>query len=152
FVGGDCGAVIAGITSGGASDSCLSGDHSYDANVARYRTFIEEHGGADLQSPTCGSLAQVGDPTTMVTAVGASRAGPTDAKVHTSTVAAGDVELPVALNAIDDGASGFDLYLRRGAPPTTSAFDCKADGSGQFGTCVIPSPTAGTWYAMVRSA
>jgi hypothetical protein len=62
------GAVVAGVTSGGFSSSCLPTDLSFDADVFANRTFIEAN--ADLSNPTCGSISQVGDGDTQVIAGG----------------------------------------------------------------------------------
>jgi hypothetical protein len=53
------------------------------------------------------------------------------------------------MNAVDDG-SDFDLYVKFGAPPTTSDFDCRQNGIGQFGHCEFASPPAGTWHVLVH--
>jgi hypothetical protein len=55
----------------------------------------------------------------------------------------------VALNGIDDGMADFDLYVRAGAPPTTSVYDCRRNGSGQYGVCEFDAPAVGPWYALV---
>jgi len=52
------------------------------------------------------------------------------------------------MNAVDDG-SDFDLYVKRGSPPTTTDFDCAANGPGQFGFCEFASPAEDTWYVLV---
>jgi lysophospholipase L1-like esterase len=43
-----------------------------------------------------------------------------------------------------------DLYVRHGAPPTTSSYDCRPYIGGDIETCAMPNATAGTWYVMVR--
>lgn len=65
FGGGD---VVAGVTSGGFSASCLPSDLSFDTDVYVNRAFIDSN--ADLSNPTCGSISQVGDVNTMVLAAG----------------------------------------------------------------------------------
>ena len=59
-------------------------------------------------------------------------------------------ELRVALNATEDPGADVDLYVRFGAAPTTTEWDCRAYGSNQWGFCEFPSPSAGTWYVFVR--
>lgn len=68
FVDFGAGPVVAGITSGGISSSCLATDRSFDANVYQYGSFITGIGGADLANTTCGPHSQVGEPATTTTA------------------------------------------------------------------------------------
>ena len=68
FVDLGTGLRVAGTTSGGSSASCNPTDHSYDANVFTYRSFIQTQGGSDLANTTCGTVSQVGDAGTTVTA------------------------------------------------------------------------------------
>ncbi len=141
--------VVAGITSGGTLDSCLTGDASYDADVYYYRSFIQSVGGSDIGSTSCGAIPQVGDGQTEVTAfAGTVNSGSPDA-THAFTVPPGIEELRVAMNGVDDG-SDFDLYVKRGSPPTTSSYDCGRIGSNQYGVCSFANPGADTWYAMVH--
>ncbi|HVH05727.1 MAG TPA: PPC domain-containing protein, partial [Myxococcota bacterium] len=59
-------------------------------------------------------------------------------------------ELRVALNATEERGADVDLYVRFGAAPTTTEWDCRAYGSNQWGYCEFPSPAAGTWYVLVK--
>jgi hypothetical protein len=54
------------------------------------------------------------------------------------------------MNAVDDGVSDFDFYVRAGSAPTTSAYDCGRFGPNQFGICEFPTPAAGTWHVLVK--
>ncbi|MFP2960997.1 PPC domain-containing protein [Myxococcus sp. 1LA] len=38
------------------------------------------------------------------------------------------------------------LFVREGAVPTSTEFDCRAYGVGSDRTCVIRNPAPGTWY------
>ena len=40
------------------------------------------------------------------------------------------------------------LYVRRGAPPTTSVYDCAGVATGNFASCQFSQPQAGTWYVL----
>jgi len=40
-----------------------------------------------------------------------------------------------------------DLYVRFGAQPTTSSYNCRPYLSGNSESCTISNPSAGTWYA-----
>jgi hypothetical protein len=152
FVDFGTGPRVAGVTSGGDSSTCFPPDHSFDANVYTYHAWIQTQGGADLNHTSCGNLAQVGSPaTTIVSSVGSLSSAVTQGTAGFN-VGAATSQLRVALNAIDDGVSNFDLYVRFGSPPTTSVFDCKADGPNQYGFCQFSNPAPGTWHVLVHRA
>ncbi len=48
------------------------------------------------------------------------------------------------------GSGDADLYVRRGAPPTTSSYDCRPYLNGNNETCTFSDPQAGTWHVMIR--
>ncbi len=52
--------------------------------------------------------------------------------------------------AITGGTGDADLYVKFGASPTTSSYDYRPFLAGNEETVTVPSPTAGTWYIMVR--
>src|SRR5439155_927668 len=56
FVDSGFGTVVAGIASGGRSESCLPGDFTFDSSIAPYRAWIEAESGADLGQTTCGGV------------------------------------------------------------------------------------------------
>ncbi|TMA54850.1 MAG: trypsin-like serine protease [Deltaproteobacteria bacterium] len=66
------------------------------------------------------------------------------------TIAPGTARLRATLNGIDAGVNDIDLYLKQGAPPTTVVFDSKSDNAGVYESIDLPTPTAGTWYALVQ--
>lgn len=51
---------------------------------------------------------------------------------------------------ITGGSGDGDLYVRRGAQPTLTDWDCRPYIGGNSETCTISSPAAGTWYVSVR--
>ncbi|MBJ6761625.1 pre-peptidase C-terminal domain-containing protein, partial [Myxococcaceae bacterium JPH2] len=52
---------------------------------------------------------------------------------------------------ISGGTGDADLYVRYGAAPTTTTYDCRPYASGNNETCTIPAKaSAGTVYVMVR--
>lgn len=51
---------------------------------------------------------------------------------------------------ITGGSGDADLYVRRGAQPTTSAYDCRPYIDGNEESCSFASPQAGTWHVMLR--
>ena len=48
------------------------------------------------------------------------------------------------------GSGDADLYVRRGAQPTTSVFDCRPFVNGNSETCTFNAPAAGQYYVMIR--
>lgn len=52
---------------------------------------------------------------------------------------------------ISGGSGDADLYVRRGAMPTTSAYDCRPYLNGNNESCDFASPAAGDWYVMIRA-
>ena len=149
FVDAGTGPRIAGVTSGGMTSNCLTTDHSYDANVFAYHEWIAEHVGAELGAAACGDVVQVGD-LAATTAAFEGTVGPTVHEArHMVIVPAGRSELRVTMNAVDDGIADFDLYVKRGSPPTPADYDCAQNGIGQFGSCIFAAPEAGAWYVLV---
>ncbi len=149
FVDLGFGPRVAGITSGGSASSCQPTDHSYDASVYNYRSFIQTQGGADLANTSCGTGPQVGGPGANVIAFDGELDGVTDEVFHSFTVPNGTNRVRIALNAVDDGPSDFDLYVKAGSVPTTSVYDCGRFGPNQFGVCDIAAPATGTWHVLV---
>jgi len=149
FINPGGGEVVAGITSGGLNSNCLAGDNSFDARVSFYTTFIQDEGGADLANTTCGTSPQVGDPDVTVHGFSGTVSSGTPEGTHSFVVAPGTSELRVTMNSVDDG-SDFDLYVKHGSAPSTGDSDCAQNGSGQYGSCIFPSPAAGTWHVLVN--
>lgn len=68
-------------------------------------------------------------------------------KRYTIAVPAGATNLA----AVTSGGSGdADLYLKFGAAPTTTSYDCRSNRSGNAENCAVASPAAGTWHVLVR--
>ena len=152
FMDFGAGDVLAGLTSGGASSTCLPNDHSFDTNVGFYHEWVETVAGPDLQNTSCGVDSQVGDANNLeysfTSSLGLSR--PTETSDF--LIAAGSGQLRIALNAQDDGNSDFDMFVKHGSPPTPTDFDCRQDGAGQFGFCQFSNPAGGRWYVRVDRA
>ena len=51
---------------------------------------------------------------------------------------------------ISGGSGDADLYVRQGADPTTSTYDCRPWLNGSNETCDFSTPQAGTWHVMIR--
>lgn len=139
---------VAGITSGGTSFSCLTGDRSYDTNVFTYTDYVAAQAAGDLGGPACGCLAAAGSTDAPVFAAsGQVNQIATDGR-HVLTVPAGTARLRIAMNA--EEPNDFDLFVKHATPPTASSFDCRQTGSSQYGVCEFDHPAAGDWYMLVR--
>lgn len=68
-------------------------------------------------------------------------------RTYTLNVPTGASNLQFALSG---GTGDADLYVRRGAAPTTSVYDCRPYQTGNNETCSFAAPQAGTWYVTVR--
>ncbi len=51
---------------------------------------------------------------------------------------------------ISGGSGDADLYVRQAAAPTLTDYDCRPYVGTSDEMCIIPNPTSGTWYAMLR--
>ena len=153
FLNPGSGAVVAGVTSAGLSTSCTAPDLSWDVDVFANRVWIQAVAGADLNNTACGAIPQVFDANTEIR-LADSHLDPTDAfEQWFVEVPPGASALRVAINGPLFTGQDFDLYLRRGAPPSVSPplFDCSGIRSGvSFEYCEIPQPQAGTWWARVN--
>jgi len=54
------------------------------------------------------------------------------------------------LFAMYGGTGDADVYVRYGAPPTSSTFDCRPFSFGNNENCFFPAPRAGVWYVTIR--
>ena len=89
-----------------------------------------------------GSVLQNGVPATGLSAA-------SGAWLHyTISVPAGASNLNIAASG---GSGDADLYVRFGAQPTTSAYDCRPYRSGNAESCVFATPQAGTWHVSLRA-
>jgi hypothetical protein len=62
-------------------------------------------------------------------------------------VPAGETSLSFTISG---GTGDADLYVRLGAKPTTSTFNCRPFIGGNSETCTFTNPAAGDWYVMIR--
>lgn len=150
FTEGDCGDQLTGVTSGSYDGECAPPDWPFDINVFNYRDWVVAHAGTDIDAAACGTLRQVGESGTDVDGFVGTLSPGTPEAVHTVVVPAGTSELRVTMNAIDEDGENFDLYVRHGAAPTTTVFDCADTATNQYADCVFTAPAAGTWHLMAR--
>ena len=52
---------------------------------------------------------------------------------------------------ISGGSGDADLYVRRGAAPTTGSYNCRPYRNGNSETCTFNNPQSGTWHIGVRA-
>jgi serine protease len=64
------------------------------------------------------------------------------------------VTVPAGMNRLDITTSGgtgdADLYVKYGALPDTSVYDCRPFLGGNNENCTFSNPASGTWYIMLR--
>lgn len=65
----------------------------------------------------------------------------------TLNVDAGMSSLDVQMSG---GSGDGDLYVRYGAQPTTSSWDCRPYRWGNNESCTVNNPQSGTWYISIR--
>ena len=65
------------------------------------------------------------------------------------------IEVPAGAENLEISTSGgsgdVDLYVRYGAEPTLSDYDCRPYQWGNDETCNFDDPAAGTWYVMLHA-
>ena len=66
----------------------------------------------------------------------------------TMSVPAGATNLSFDMSG---GTGDADLYVRFGAAPTTSTYDCRPYATGNNESCPITTAQAGTYYVMIRA-
>jgi len=63
------------------------------------------------------------------------------------------VEIPAGMTSLTVDMSGgtgdADLYVRQGAQPTLSTYDCRPWSNGNNEPCPFSNPTAGTWHISI---
>ena len=145
------GPVLAGVHSGGDLDGCDPPSFAFDTDVFVQRAWIRSIVGADLDEPACGGGAQVGDAkVATLFFTGTASASQTH---HQVAIPAGVKQMRVSLAGRAAGSAHLDLYVRLGAPPTTTVFDCRSAYAGtSHEYCEIVDPAPGTAHVMVARA
>jgi pseudolysin/vibriolysin len=97
-----------------------------------------------VTAPTCGGTVLCNN----VAVALPSQAINTTSATYTIDVPAGKTSV---VFTISGGTGDADMYVRRGAAPTTSTYDCRPYTSGNSETCTFNAPVAGTYYVNVRA-
>jgi len=65
------------------------------------------------------------------------------------------LDVPAGMSTLNAGISGgrgdADIYVRFGATPTLSRYNCRPYRNGNTENCNIGNPQAGTWYISIRA-
>lgn len=156
FITGGNQMLVAGTTSGGSRETCLAPDFSFDTDVFVHRSFIFDEAEGDLLGERCDDAPVVGDEGVSVRHWAGELGNVSGEARLQLEVPAGARELRVGLNGQFVGGQGpfrtpnqFNLYVRAGAEPSRTVFDCADQGPGVFGFCEIANPAAGTWHVLV---
>ena len=142
--------VVAGVTSGGTSPNCQPLDNSNDDDVFNDLAWIQAEGGADLNAASCGSGPQIGGPGSMVFGSSGTLTSGQNQVASSVEVPVGTAELRVSLNSADWFDNSNALYIRHGAPASTTAFDCKSTTPNWQQFCGVQNPASGTWNILAR--
>lgn len=67
---------------------------------------------------------------------------------YTISVPAGMSNLTVAISG---GSGDADLYVRRGAAPTTGSYNCRPYANGNSESCPFSNPQSATWHIGIRA-
>jgi len=127
-------AVVSNATSG-----VVGGPGSGSPNRLLYTIF--DGGGGDPDPDPDPDQLQDGVPVPNLSGASGSE------KRFTMTVPAGQGSLVFNTSG---GSGDADLYVRFGAAPTTSTYDCRPYQNGNSESCSFNNPQAGTWHVMLR--
>jgi hypothetical protein len=142
--------VLAGVTSGGTSPNCQPLDNSNDDDVFSDLAWIQSEAGADLNATACGLGPQIGSPGTSVLGSTGTLSKGQKQVASSVVVPVGTTDLRVALNSQDWFENSNALYIRHGAPASTTAFDCKSAALSGQQFCDVKNPASGTWNILAR--
>lgn len=137
----------------GASSTSTNPSHTYAAaGTYSVSEKVTDNGGATntrtasvtLAAPTSGGLVLANG----VAVALPSRAAGAVSGNYTLVVPAGKTRLTFSISG---GTGDADLFVRRGAAPTSSTYDCRPFLTGNVETCTFNSPVAATYYVNVRA-
>ena len=64
-------------------------------------------------------------------------------------VPSGSSSVTFTIVGSSSGSNDADMYVRAGAEPTTTTYDCRPYKTGSNETCTIPNPTSGAYDVML---
>ncbi|WP_286263161.1 S8 family serine peptidase [Thalassotalea atypica] len=125
----------------GNSESCPISNvqaGTYYVKVVAYSTFSGVSLTGSFTEPSTGGGATGGS------------ASVTDISVGRRAWTYYTIDIPAGMATLDFTMSGgtgdADMYIRRGAQPTSSTYDCRPYKGGNNETCSFTNPTADTWH------
>lgn len=156
FVDFGAGPMVAGVTSAGTSATCRPPDLSWDAEVYRYRAWIAQQAGADLNSTRCGDGTQLGEAGSDSISFYGDVFGTTEDR-YSVEIPPNTADLRFALNGEDvvrgsNLINQFGLVVNFGSPSTDLDYDCSDVEGGPYGFCKFTNPAPGIWYLAVPGA
>jgi len=126
---------------GGNNESCpitTAQAGTYFVKVVAYSTFSGVSLTGSFTEPSTGGGATGGS------------ASVTDISVARRAWTYYTIDIPTGMSTLDFTMSGgtgdADMYIRRGAQPTSSTYDCRPYKGGNNETCSFTNPTADTWH------
>jgi Zn-dependent metalloprotease len=99
---------------------------------------------------SCAGGGGGGTPVALTKAVPVTGIGATTGseKLYTLVVPAGATNLTFTTSG---GTGDSDMYVRLGAAPTDTTYNCRPYKSGNAETCTFAAPTAGTYYVRLKA-
>lgn len=146
------GLVLSGATSGGqgpGASNCTVPVQGVYSDVFADRAWIQAQAAGDLGQASCGGLPNAGSAAAPYGGAAAILSASTPVANFTFEVPVNTTGFNVMLSAESYLVNDFDLYLRRGAPPTGTTFDCSSELAGSLERCFVASPQPGTWHIAV---
>jgi hypothetical protein len=140
-----------GYTQVGTSTTTSFADSGLACNTTYYYVVTASNGTCDsgnsaqasaaTQACSGGNVLSNGVPVTGISGAASSQ------QYWTMNVPSGASNL---VFQISGGTGDADMYVRFGAQPTTSTYNCRPYLSGNNETCTFAAPSAGTWHVMLR--